>query len=196
MTIVEGQFAFVGEIPLTAEATGPPKAFIDTTTRAMPGLVHASIHRRIDGEGIAIYEARIGGPDDAAAYRRALEGHLEKLRWYRPFRRWVNPGGVRRVTFMRTFRIIPDAGAKATVIAKLANLVELVVGRVPTLKLAVLHEGLEQPLEIMLYEEWDDTKEGFLANEAPKPSRRSRRSTRIRDAIRSTRTCSRCASPC
>ena len=56
-------------------------------------------------------------------------------------------------------------------VAKLANLVELVVGQVPALKLAILHEGLERPLETMLYEEWDDTKEGFLVNEAPKPYR-------------------------
>ena len=171
MTTVEGQFAFVGEIPLTGGALGPPKAFIDTTTRAVPGLVHASIHRRIDGEGIVIYEARIGGPDDAATYLRSLEGHLEKLRWYRPVGRWANPGGVRRVAFMRTFRVIPDAGAKETVVAKLANLVELVVGQVPTLKLAILHEGLERPLEVMLYEEWDDTKDRWLANEATKPYR-------------------------
>jgi hypothetical protein len=171
MTIVKGQFAFVGDIPLTAGAMDAPQGFIETTTRAVPGLVHASIHRRIDSEGLVIYEARIGEPDDAASYRRALEGHLEKLRWYRPFARWMNPGDVRRVAFMRTFRVIPEAGAKDMVVAKLANLVELVVRQVPALKLAILHEGLDRPLEIMLYEEWDDTKEGFLANEAPKPYR-------------------------
>jgi nucleoside-diphosphate-sugar epimerase len=54
---------------------------------------------------------------------------------------------------------------------KLANLVELVVGQVPALKLAVIHEGLDRSEEIMLYEEWDDTKAGFLAHEAPKPYR-------------------------
>ena len=170
MTSVQEQFAFVGEIQ-TAGAMDPPQGFIDTTTRAVPGLIHASIHRRIDGEGIVIYEARTGGPDSTATYRRSLEGHLEKLRWYRPLGRWVNPGGIRRVTFIRTFSVIAEAGAKETVVAKLANLVELVVGQVPTLKLAILHEGLERPLEIMLYEEWDDTRESWLANEAPKPYR-------------------------
>jgi quinol monooxygenase YgiN len=134
-------------------------------------LVHASIHRRIDGEGIVIYEARIGGTDEARTYRRALEGHLEKQRWYRPFGRWENHGGVRRVAFIRTFRVISAAGAKDTVAEKLAKLVELVVGQVPELKLAILHEGLDQLEEIMLYEEWDNTKAGFLANEAPKPYR-------------------------
>ena len=171
MTTVERQFAFVGEIPLTATAIDRPQAFIDTTTRAVPGLVHASINRRIDGQGITIYEARTDGPGDASRYRRTLEGHLENLRLYRPVRRWVNPGGVRRVVFMRTFSVIPEAGAKETVLAKLGDLVELVVKQVPALKLAILHEGLQLPLEIMLYEEWDDTKEGFLTHEAPKPYR-------------------------
>ena len=42
---------------------------------------------------------------------------------------------------------------------------------VPELKLAILHEGLDRPEEIMLYEEWDSTKAEFLAHEAPKPYR-------------------------
>jgi quinol monooxygenase YgiN len=171
MSIAQGQFAFVGEIPLTAGREEATKGFVDATTRAEPGLVHASIHRRIDGEGIVIYEARIGGTDEALTYRRALHGHLEKQRWYRPFGRWANQGGVRRVAFMRIFRVISEAGAKDTVVEKLTNLVELVVGQVPELKLAILHEGLDQPNEIMLYEEWDSTKAGFVANEAPKPYR-------------------------
>ena len=170
MTSAQEQHAFVGEIQ-TAGPMDLPQGLSDTTTRAVPGLIHASIHRRIDGEGIVIYEARTGSPGSTATYRRSLQGHLEKLRWYRPVGRWMNPGGVRRVAFMRTFRVVPDAGAKDKVVAKLANLVELVVGQVAALKLAILHEGLDRPLEIMLYEEWDDTKEGFLANEAPKSYR-------------------------
>jgi hypothetical protein len=66
-------------------------------------------------------------------YRRALEGHLVKQRWYRPFGHWVNPGGVRRVVFMRTFRVVSESGAKETVVSKLSNLVALVVGQVPEL---------------------------------------------------------------
>ena len=123
------------------------------------------------GKSILIYEARTGSDDDAQIYRRALEDHLVNQRWYRPFGCWVNPGGVRRVVFMRTFRVISEAGAKETVVTKLSDLVALVVGQVPELKLAILHEGLDQPEEIMLYEEWDSTKEGFLAGEAPKPYR-------------------------
>ncbi len=137
----------------------------------MPGLIHACIHRKIDSEGIVIYEARAGNDDDVRTYRRALEGHLVKQRWYRPFGRWANPGGVRRVAFMRTFRVVSEAGAKETVVSKLSDLVALVIGRVPELKLAILHEGIDHPEEIMLYEEWDGTKEGFLADEAPKPYR-------------------------
>ena len=171
MAIVQGQFAFVGEIPLSAEAADAPSGFVDSTTRATSGLVHAGIHRRIDGEGILIYEARTGSHDDVRIYRRALEDHLVKQRWYRPFGCWVNPGGVRRVVFMRTFRVVSEAGAKETVVTKLSDLVALVVGQVPELKLAIFHEGLDQPEEIMLYEEWDSTKEGFLAGEAPKPYR-------------------------
>jgi hypothetical protein len=171
MAIVHGQFAFVGEVPMTTGSHGTSRGLVDSTTRAMPGLVHAGIHRSIDGEGIVIYEARTGGDDDARTYRRALEGHLEKQRWYRPFGRWVNPGGARRVAFMRTFRVVSEAGAKETVATKLSNLVALVVGQVPELKLAILHEGLDRPDEIMLYEEWDNTKQGFLADEAPKPYR-------------------------
>ena len=72
---------------------------------------------------------------------------------------------------MRTFRVIPDAGAKDTIVSKLSNLVELVIGQVSELKLATLHQGLERPDEIMLYEEWDGTKVAFLAHEAPKPYR-------------------------
>lgn len=150
---------------------GTSQGLVDLITRAVPGLVHAAIHRRIDGEGIVIYEARAGGDDDARTYRRALAGHLINQHWYRPFGRWSNPDGIRRVAFMRTFRVVSEAGAKETVVTKLSNLVALVVGQVPELKLAILHEGLDRPEEIMLYEEWDSTKEGFLADEAPKPYR-------------------------
>jgi hypothetical protein len=65
------------------------------------------------------------------------------------------------MAFMRTSRVISDAGAKDTVVAKLANLAELVVGHVPELKLAILHEGLDRPEEIMLHEEWDGTRRSF-----------------------------------
>jgi hypothetical protein len=173
MAIVQGQFAFVGEIPRIVRPEDSARGFVESTSRAMPGLVRAVIHRRIDGEEIVIHETRTGGADDAGRYRRALEGHggLEKQRWYRPVARWVNPAGVRRVAFMRTFRVVSAAGAKDTVVAKLANLVEFVLGQVPELKLAVIHEGLDRSEEIMLYEEWDGTKAGFLANEAPKPYR-------------------------
>ena len=41
----------------------------------------------------------------------------------------------------------------------------------PRLKLAIVHQGLDNPEEIMLYEEWDDRKAGFLAHEATKPYR-------------------------
>jgi quinol monooxygenase YgiN len=169
MAIVQGQFAFVGEVARTPPLHTSVQGFVETTTFAEPGLVHAGIHHRSDGQEIVIYEARIGGAADAQTYRRALEGHLERQRWYRPVGRWTNQGGVRRVAFMRTFRVI--SGAKDTVVDKLANLVQLVVGQVPALKLAILHEGLDQPEEIMLYEEWDETKAGFLADEAPKPYR-------------------------
>jgi hypothetical protein len=171
MSPVQGQFAFVAEVPPIAETEDATKGFVDATTYAIPGLVHAGIHRRIDGTAIVIYEARIGGADEARTYRRALQGHLEKMHWYRPFARWANNGGVRRVVFMRNFRVISEAGAKDTVVKKLANLVELVIGQVPELKLAILHEGLDHPEEIMLYEEWDGTKAWFLANEATKPYR-------------------------
>jgi hypothetical protein len=173
MAIVQGQFAFAGEIPRTVRPEDAAQGSVESTIHAMPGLARAVILRRIDGEGIVIHETRTGGADDARRYRRALEGHggLEKQRWYRPVARWANPAGVQRVAFMRTFRVISAAGAKDTVVAKLANLVELVVGQVPELKLAVIHEGLDRSEEIMLYEEWDGTKAGFLADEAPKPYR-------------------------
>jgi hypothetical protein len=171
MLPVHGQFAFVGEIPPIAETEEATKGFVDPTTHAAPGLVHASILRRIDGGGIVIYEARIGATHEARTYQLALHGHLEKQRWYRTLARWANDGGVRRVVFMRIFRVVSEAGAKDTVVKKLTDLVELVVGQVPELKLAILHEGLDHPDEIMLYEEWDGTKAWFLANEATKPYR-------------------------
>jgi hypothetical protein len=171
MAIVQEQFAFVGDVLGAPPPETSAQGLIDATTRGVPGLVHAGIHHRIDGQGIVIYEAHIGGADAGRTYRRALQSHLEKQRWYRVIGRWVNRGGVRRVTFMRTFRVISAAGAKDTVVEKLANLVELVVRQVPELKLAILHEGLDLPEEIMLYEEWDATKTKFLAEEAPKPYR-------------------------
>jgi hypothetical protein len=171
MTIVRGQFAFVGEVPTIAVPEESRKGSTNSTTHAMPGLVHAGVHHRIDGEGVVIYESRAGGDEEAVAYRRALEGHLEKQRWYRPVGRWENQGGIRRVAFMRTFRVLPTAGAKDTVVKKLSELVDLVIGQVPTLKLAIIHEGLDTPEEVMLYEEWDSTKAGFLGDEAPKPYR-------------------------
>jgi quinol monooxygenase YgiN len=171
MTIVRGKFAFIGEIPMITGSESSSRCLVDSTTRAVPGLIHAAIHRRIDGEGVVIYETRAGGDDDARTYRRVLEGHLANQRWYRPVGLWTNPGGIRRVTFVRTFRVVSEAGAKETVLTKLANLVALVIERVPELRLAILHEGLDQPEEIMLYEEWDSTKEEFLAEEAPKAYR-------------------------
>jgi hypothetical protein len=171
MAIVQEQFAFVGDVLGTAPTEPSAQGLVDATTRAAPGLVHAGVHHRIDGQGIAIYEARIGGVDAARTYRRALVGRLEKQRWYRVVGRWENEGGVRRVAFMRTFRVVSAAGVTDTVVKKLANLVELVVRQVPELKLAIIHQGLDHPEEIMLYEEWDGTKGKFLAEEAPKPYR-------------------------
>jgi hypothetical protein len=167
---ISGEFAFVAEIPLTAKPEDSAEGLADPANRAVPGLVHGAIHRRIGNEGIVIYEARIGGPEDARKYRRGLRD-LDKSRWYRPMARWVQPAGARRVAWMRTFQVISAAGAKDTVVTKLANLVELVIGQVPELKLAILHEGFDRPEEIMLYEEWDGTKAAFLAQEAPKPYR-------------------------
>ena len=63
---------------------------------------------------------------------------------------------------MRTFRVVSKAGAKETVVKKLSDLVALVVGQVRELKLAIFHEGLDQPEEIMLYEEWDSKRRVFL----------------------------------
>jgi len=176
MAIVQERFAFFGEIPRTLRPGEAEQGVVEATNRAMPGLARAVILREIDGEGIMIHETRKGGSADAQSYRRMLEGRggLERQRWYLPLASWVNPG-VRRVAFMRTFRVITAAGAKDAVVAKLANLVELVIGQVPELKLAVIHEGLDRPEEIMLYEEWDGTKAGFLANEAPQPYRRAYR---------------------
>jgi hypothetical protein len=165
---ISGQFAFVAEILATA---GPEDSVVaEPASRAAPGLAHAAIHRRIGSEGIVIYEARTGGLDEARMYRRKLQG-LDKLRWYRPIARWVNPVGARRVGWIRTFRVTSAAGAKDMVVAKLGKLVEFVIGQVPELKLAILHEGLDRSEEIMLYEEWDGTKAVFLAHEAPKSYR-------------------------
>jgi hypothetical protein len=172
MAVVQGQFAFVGEILRGVRSEDVVQGFDESTGHAMPGLVRAVIHRRIDSEGIVIHETRAGSLDEARKYRSALEGRgsLEKQRWYRPLARWVNPG-VRRVAFMRTFRVKSGAEARDTVFTKLANLVELVVGQVPGLRLAVIHEGFARSEEIMLYEEWDGTKEDFITREAPKPYR-------------------------
>jgi quinol monooxygenase YgiN len=165
------QFALVGEIPSTAPSEAALRSSVDATTSGVPGLVHAAIHHRIDGQAVAIYEAHTGGRDSAWDHRRALQGQLENQRWYRVIARWVNQGGVRRVAFMRTFRVVSTEGAKDTVLEKLTKLVELVIREVPNLKLAIIHESLDRPDEIALYEEWDSTKEKFLAEEAPKPYR-------------------------
>ncbi len=167
---ISGEFAFVAEIPRTAGPEDSAEGLAEPANRAVPGLVHGAIHRRIGSEGIVIYEARIGGPEDARIYRRALLD-LGKSRWYRPIARWGKPTGARHVAWMRTFHVISAAGAKETIVTKLATLVELVIGQVAELKLAILHEGLDRPEEIMLYEEWDGTKAAFLAHEAPKPYR-------------------------
>ena len=167
---ISGEFAFVAEIPQTAGPEHSASELAEPANRAVPGLVHGAIHRRIGSEGIVIYEARIGRPEDARAYRGALQD-LGKSHWYGPIGRWVKPTGARRVAWMRTFHVISAAGAKDTIVSKLGNLVELVIGQVPELKLAILHEGLDRPEEIMLYEEWDGTKAAFLVHEAPKAYR-------------------------
>jgi hypothetical protein len=53
MALVQGQFAFVGEILLTTGAEAP-RDFVDLTNRALPGLLHVGIDHSNDGEGIVI----------------------------------------------------------------------------------------------------------------------------------------------
>ena len=76
MAIVQGQFAFVGDIPQKAPAESVAHGFVETTTQATRGLVHAAIHHRIDDQGLLVYEASIGDAEDVRIYRRSLEGHL------------------------------------------------------------------------------------------------------------------------
>ena len=108
---ISGEFAFVAEIPPTAGPEDSAEELDEPANRAVPGLVHGAIHRRIGSEGIVIYEARIGGPEDARIYRRALQD-LGKSHWYRPIARWVKPTGARRVAWMRTFHVISAGGLK------------------------------------------------------------------------------------
>ena len=167
---ISGEFAFVAEISQGAKSENSAEELAEPANRAVPGLVHGALHRKMGSEGIVIYEARIGGPENARRYRGAVQD-LGKSQWYLPIARWVNPTGARRVAWMRTFQVISAAGAKDTIVTKLANLVELVIGEVADLKLAILHEALDRPEELMLYEEWDGTKAAFLTHEAPKPYR-------------------------
>ena len=129
MAIVQGQFAFVGDIPQNAPGESVAHGFLENTTQATRGLVHAAIHHRIDGQGLLLYQARIGDAEDVRIYRRSLEGHFERQRWFRPVRRFINQGSVRRSAFIRTFRVVRDTGAKDIVLNKLINLVELALDR-------------------------------------------------------------------
>ena len=82
---ISGEFAFVAEVPQTAGPEDSSEGLSEPANRAMPGLVHGAIHRKIGSEGIVIYEARIGRPDDARSYRGAVQD-LGKSQWYLPDR--------------------------------------------------------------------------------------------------------------
>jgi quinol monooxygenase YgiN len=67
----------------------------------------------------------------------------------------------------------PGREAREAVLKELYKLIEIVIRTQPALKTSVVHESLDHPDKIMLYEEWSCSKEQIIAEELPKSYRAS-----------------------
>ena len=167
--------------------------FVDATSLTEPGFSSAFIYRQVSNpSSYLIYETRAGTRD---AFLRNVEQYdlrdvllldrnvardslSEALRssvdWYSPIARWQNrPDTSKRheTSFMRVMRLKPGAEARDAVLKELFKLNEVALRFQPALMTSVVHENLDNPDSLMLYEEWNWPKERIIAEELPKSHR-------------------------
>jgi len=188
-----GQVVFVKK----ADTLSIPQIFhfVDSTALTGSGFLSAYIYRQISNASMySIYEARTGTREqflrhieqddlrDVLMLLRNIqqEGLRDVLRssvdWYRPIARWQNRLDASRhhlTSVIGVMRLKPGKEAREAVLKELYKLVEVVLRMQPALKTAVVHESLDNPDKIMLYEEWGLSKEQIIAEELPKSYRAS-----------------------
>ena len=187
-----GQVVFVKK----ADTLSIPQIFhfVDSTSLTQPEFLSAFIYRQISNPSMySVYETRTGTREmflrnverndlrDVLLLRDIEQDHLSKvlrssIAWYSPIARWQNrPDASRRheTSLIGVMRLKPGKEAREAVLKELSKLIEVVIRTQPALRTSVVHESLDNPDSIMLYEEWSLSKEQFIAEELPKSYRAS-----------------------
>jgi quinol monooxygenase YgiN len=188
-----GQIVFVKK----ADTLSIPQTFqfVDSTSVTEPGFQSAFIYRHISNpSSYSVYETRSGTREtflrDVEQYDlrdvlmldrnvqrdRLIDVLRSSIDWYNPLARWQNRVDVSKrheTSFMRVMRLKPGQEARDTVLRELYKHIEVALRYQPALMTSVVHENLDHPDTIMLYEEWNWSKEQIIADELPKSYRTS-----------------------
>jgi quinol monooxygenase YgiN len=188
-----GQVVFVKK----ADTLSIPQIFkfVDSTAIVDAGFQSAFIYRQVSNPSMySVYETRTGTREaflrnieqadlrDVLMLRRNVEhASLRDLLnssvdWYNPIARRENrPDSSRRheTSLIRVMQLKPGREAREDVLKELYKLIEVVLRTQPALKTSVVHESVDNPDKIMLYEEWNCSKEKIIGEELPKSYRTS-----------------------
>lgn len=167
--------------------------FVDSTSMTQPGFVSAFIYRHMNNpSSYSVYETRTGTRDEFlrnvdqydlrdvlmldrnVARDRLADVLRSSVDWYNPIARWQNRLDASKrheTSIIRVMRLKPGQEARDTVVKELSKQTEVALRFQPALMTAVLHENLDHPDMMMLYEEWTWTKEQIVAEELPKSYR-------------------------
>jgi quinol monooxygenase YgiN len=186
-----GQVVFVKK----ADTLSIPQIFefVDSTSVTEPGFQSAFIFRHISNpSSYSVYETRTGTREaflrdveqydlrdvlmlDRNVQRDRLSDVLRSsIDWYKSLARWQNRLDTSKrheTSCFRVMRLKPGEEARETVLKELYKHIEVALRYQPALMTSVVHENLDHPGTIMLYEEWNWLKEQIIAEELPKSYR-------------------------
>ena len=167
--------------------------FVDGTSLTEPGFQSAFIYRHMSNpSSYSVYETRNGTREaflrDVEQYdvrdllmldrNVARDSLAEALRssvdWYKAVARWQNrPDASSRhqTSLIAVMRLQPGNEARDTVLMELYKLIHVAIRFQPALQTSVVHQNLDNPERIMLYEEWNWPRERIIAEEMPKSHR-------------------------
>jgi quinol monooxygenase YgiN len=167
--------------------------FVDSTSLTEPGFQNAFIYRHINNpSSYSVYETRSGTREeflrdvmqydlrdvlmlDRNLQRDTLSDVLRSsIDWYNPLARWQNRPDISKrheTSLFRVMKLKPGQEARDTVLKELYKHIEVALRFQPALMTSVVHENLDHPDMILLYEEWNWTKEQIIAEELPKSYR-------------------------
>jgi quinol monooxygenase YgiN len=167
--------------------------FVDSTSVTEPGFLSAFIYRHMSNpSSYSVFETRTGTResflrnveqydlrdilliDRNVARDRLIDVLRSSVDWYTPLARWQNRPDVTKrheTSFTRVMRLKPGAEARETVLKELSKLIEVALRYQPALMTSVVHENLDVPDTLLLYEEWNWPKEKIVAEELPKSYR-------------------------